>query len=1452
MMAARNKLMLWTILIALVLLSAAGAVFGQIPSGQPAQPAAASHPAGSLPSPDESALRRLHPDLRRALLEDDGAAGFVPIIVEWRRGPGVIAQAAAVPDKLARRQAVIAALQADAAQGAAGLLATLDVAAAQGRAQKVRSFWISPVIALDARLDLVAELAQRPDVTQIRPDAAIALAPTPFTEAAAPNDALPWDLRMIKVDLAQQAFGLDGSGVVVANLDTGVDWQHPALLKQYRGYRGRLPAIHFGNWHVSTDEGYLYPGDGYGHGTHTMGTLVGDDGAGHRIGVAPGARWIAVKIFNNGGYTHESWIHDGFEWIMAPEGDFALAPDVVSNSWGSEMGSDERFRPDVQALRTGGILPIFSAGNDGPTKSTVGSPGSFPESFAVGAVDTEKLIARFSSRGPSPWDEVKPEIAAPGVNIVSSFSGGGYRSGEGTSMAAPHVAGVAALLLQADPTLTPDELEAVLTETAEPLGATIPNQDTGWGLVNAYAAGIRVTVSGQIAARVLRADGGGVANATVTALSHGSEPPVTVSGDAGGAFSLALRPGLYDLTAQAFSFMPVTVPGVRVAPGTSIPITFTLLPAPTGVVFGRITDQETGAPLAADIVAAGTPARAQSDPATGLYSLALPPGDYALSVTADAHRIGRRQVTLAVGGSVLWDVPLPSAPRILLVDSGRWYYASQSGYFADALDTLNYDFDLWPIRDPYGINTGVDDRPTITDFRRYDAVIWSAPSDAPGLLGLDSDLVTYLGAGGHLLVSGEDVAFWDGGGSLFDPLADYLADLLSVRFADEGRLDDLTGVAGAPFAGLTLALNTPDSARQQVFPDAANLGNSLIAAPVLVWPDGAVGGTTAGVCRPYRGAWLGFGLEGAGPRTARIDAMNRVLTWFETPAKPYQLVAQSQTEPLIGLPGAVMTQTIKLYNQGALADPLQLTVDGGPWPLTLTLPDGTAITPAEPYTLTSCTMITLIASVPIPAAAPPDAKSIYNIRFNSEGGLAASAAITLTAKTPAPVLLVDDERWYHHEERYTETLDALGIGYDRLVTSGETLAHAADILPRYPMVAWWTGYDWYQPLSEADESNLAAYLDGGGRLLLSSQDLLDINKDHAFAADRLGVAAASLSITATEASSVVGGPLREGLGPWALDYPFRNWSDGLLLGSAARATLHDEHLNTIGAVRPAEAWRTAFFSFPLETLDAGPRRTLLGRTLLWLSPLGESWLDAPPAAAAGSRIPVTLTLGLADAAPRAGLRATLPLLPETALVPGSLRGPWTYDAVANALAWAGDLAPGVPITLSAELQLAAGVPAGTILPLAAQLCAGEGLFLPAEAPVQIDVPWLTVALAGPSGESHPGDILDFELNAANIGAVGATARLTETLPSGLALVPGSTWASSGTLTPAADHLAWTDTLAPGGSAVIRFQARVAIPQPGARLITRADLTDQRGRLVSAWAAVYVPARVYLPLIGRGE
>ena len=214
---------------------------------------------------------------------------------------------------------------------------------------------------------------------------------------------------------------MDGAGIVVANIDTGVDLLHPALYTHYRGYDPHGFHIHNCNWFDATGGGAIYPVDSNGHGTHTMGTIVGEQG----IGVAPGATWIAVRAFDSQGLALESWLHAAMQWIVDP-GPGCTPPGVVNNSWSNSWGGTDVFRSDVQVLRAAGIFAPFAAGNDGPYPGSIDAPASYPEAFGVAAVTSDDAIASFSSRGPSTWfgdNLVKPDVSAPGVNVRILGSG---------------------------------------------------------------------------------------------------------------------------------------------------------------------------------------------------------------------------------------------------------------------------------------------------------------------------------------------------------------------------------------------------------------------------------------------------------------------------------------------------------------------------------------------------------------------------------------------------------------------------------------------------------------------------------------------------------------------------------------------------------------------------------------------------------------------------------------------------------------------------------------------------------------------------------------------------------------------------------------------------------------------------------------------------------------------
>ena len=412
--------------------------------------------------------------------------------------------------ELAARSAVITSLQEAAAMSQAGLLSFLDKAQSAGLVESYQSFWVTNMVAVTSDKATLEKIAARPDVEAIYLDEKIHLIKSDivFEEAEVGTLAAEpeWNITRVGAPAVWSQFQIDGTGTVVASLDTGVDANHPALANQYKG---RGASDHSAFWFDAVN-GRSTPYDDEGHGTHTAGTMVGRDPEGvNQIGVAPGAQWITAKILDSSGSGYSSWILAAGQWLLAPGGDPANAPDVVNNSWGGGPGMNEWFRDVVRAWREAGIVPVFANGNDGPGAGTVASPANYPESIGVGNVTRDDSLANSSSRGPSPYGEIKPELSAPGTGVRSSLPGGAYGAGTGTSMAAPHVAGVAALLRQVDASLSVDEIEEILTSTADPMTNAqypgVPNNGWGYGIVNAYkavSAALGLT-EGRITGRVL-------------------------------------------------------------------------------------------------------------------------------------------------------------------------------------------------------------------------------------------------------------------------------------------------------------------------------------------------------------------------------------------------------------------------------------------------------------------------------------------------------------------------------------------------------------------------------------------------------------------------------------------------------------------------------------------------------------------------------------------------------------------------------------------------------------------------------------------------------------------------------------------------------------------------------------------------------------------------------------
>lgn len=402
------------------------------------------------------------------------------------------------------REAVVQELEKVSESTQKGLLSYLKSQQRKGNVKEFEPFYIVNMVYALARENTIKEIAARNEVKRIHIDGEIYpiddVDKTEEAELQAPSPSdIEWNIKHVNADDVWNQYNIDGTGVVVATIDGGVKWDHNALKHHYRGYNPSTGSVdHSASWYDAWGGRSTPYDDSDSHGTHVMGTIVGQEtSGGNAVGVAPGAKFIAVKGLGMSNNT-DSKLISAAQWMLKPGGSTANAPDVVNNSWGGGPGVDNWLRNVINAWRAADIVPVFAAGNyDGYGEAPAGSisnPANYPECIAVAAINSSNRKASWSCVGPSPYDSslIKPEISAPGVSIRSSV-GSGYESGwSGTSMAAPHITGVIALMRQANPNLTVSEIENILKNTATPLTDTryrnSPNMGYGYGVVDALAA----------------------------------------------------------------------------------------------------------------------------------------------------------------------------------------------------------------------------------------------------------------------------------------------------------------------------------------------------------------------------------------------------------------------------------------------------------------------------------------------------------------------------------------------------------------------------------------------------------------------------------------------------------------------------------------------------------------------------------------------------------------------------------------------------------------------------------------------------------------------------------------------------------------------------------------------------------------------------------------------------
>ncbi len=425
-----------------------------------------------------------------------------------------IMNATAGMDRDGRRDFAAEVMKDRAADSQAGILQQLATYST-GSVQDVHPFWVVNAIAVSVTPEVVMDIAGRDDILYVRPmnRADILIEPVDVRAPLADEltDANAWGVDKIGAP-AVWSMGYEGNGIIVSVVDTGVNYNHLDL-NNNMWHEG---TYHYG-WDFDDNDGD--PMDTYGHGTHCAGSVASDGTAGTTCGVAPSATIMALRVGVS--FSDEQDVWDAFQFSIDH------GADVISTS----LGWPQSYNPDRQTWRetennvlAAGICHAIAAGNEGGGTTYPGNirtPGDVPPPWlhpdqtttgglsavvTVGATDSNDNIASFSSRGYSTWEGdspwydypdtspmiglIDPDISGPGVDILScSYSNpAGYTTMSGTSMATPHLAGCMALILDANPSLSPAQVDSLLEVTALERGASGKDNVYGAGRVQIYNA----------------------------------------------------------------------------------------------------------------------------------------------------------------------------------------------------------------------------------------------------------------------------------------------------------------------------------------------------------------------------------------------------------------------------------------------------------------------------------------------------------------------------------------------------------------------------------------------------------------------------------------------------------------------------------------------------------------------------------------------------------------------------------------------------------------------------------------------------------------------------------------------------------------------------------------------------------------------------------------------------
>ncbi|MBO4208952.1 S8 family serine peptidase [Micromonospora echinofusca] len=618
-------------------------------------------PASAGPATSAAVRDKADPELRARLAADPDAATTFWAVVGERADLG---GADRLTRKADRGAWVHRTLTGHADRTQAGLRALLT-----RRKAAFTPYWVTNAVRISGDADLVAAVAARPEVTEVYAEPVVrAAAPRPSTGGGPTVNGVEWNVDRVEADRVWNELGVRGEGIVVASLDSGVNHTHPALADSYRGRRSDGTVDHNHNWHDFLAEcpEVATPCDTGGHGTHVTGTMVGatPDGI-HQVGVAPGAQWIAARACGPVLCDYNALVAAG-QWMLAPTDALGenprpdLAPDVVNNSWGwDNLDEPAWYSPVVESWVAAGIFPVFASGNEGVTPcGSTGSPGQDLSAYSVGAFDATNTIADFSSSGPGQNGDLKPNIAAPGVAVNSTY-GDGYAALEGTSMATPHVAGAVALIWAARPHLEGDvaATRALLDDGAVDVtdtrcgGTTDDNNIWGEGRLDVYASivGSAPAGTGTLTAHAVDQTGGAALGDVQLTLTG----PVTKTLTTAANGDLDWQPaatGTYTWQVRRFGYQ--TGSGtLTVTAGTTTNLNLTMVRAPWYTIQGTVTVGGQPDP-GARVRLLDAPVSAVTD-ANGHYAVTVPAGSYRLFTEPSSRCADTATVDLTVGSTAV-------------------------------------------------------------------------------------------------------------------------------------------------------------------------------------------------------------------------------------------------------------------------------------------------------------------------------------------------------------------------------------------------------------------------------------------------------------------------------------------------------------------------------------------------------------------------------------------------------------------------------------------------------------------------------------------------------------------------------------------------------------------------------------------------------------------------------